>query len=137
MQRFLWQRLFGYMMVITIFLTARHAAQITGRILPEISSVIIKRRKAPGFSRVGTGWSCIVSALSIVAINLSWQNTEVKSSYLLCYLGAGNAMILHSAIWASSMGEALQRADEEKAKHNSTRWFVIHAYEVANLEELL
>jgi hypothetical protein len=52
-------------------------------------------------------------------------------SYLLCYLGAGNVLILHSRIEAKTMGAALLRADEEKERNPSIgSLFVLHGYEV-------
>lgn len=59
------------------------------------------------------------------------EQAGVVVSYLLCYLGAGNALILHSYIEAKSMGAAILRADEEKARDRSrSRWFVLHGYEI-------
>jgi len=56
------------------------------------------------------------------------------SSYLLCYVSETDSLMLHSQIWASSMGAALRKAEEEKAKHDSAvRWFVIHAYEAGTV----
>jgi hypothetical protein len=56
---------------------------------------------------------------------------EVKSSYLICYLGGGNQLVLHSRIDADGMGGAMKYAEDvQKREPGIGRMFVMHAYEV-------
>lgn len=56
---------------------------------------------------------------------------EVKSSYLICYLGAGNSLILHSRIDADGMGGAMRYAEDvQKREPDIGRMFVLHGPEI-------
>ena len=63
----------------------------------------------------------------------------MKTTYLLCYCGAGGGLTLHSIITAKSMGEAMSIASNHKERFNTSidRWFVFHGYEIDKVEDRL
>jgi len=61
------------------------------------------------------------------------------TTYLLCYqtVDLVQPLTLYSVISAASMGEALRKAEVEKAKYppaDYMRWFIFHGYEVGSVE---
>jgi hypothetical protein len=55
----------------------------------------------------------------------------MMGAYLICYLGAGNSLTLHSMVMAMSMGAALQEARTIKQESPTLgRLFVFRGYEV-------
>jgi len=62
----------------------------------------------------------------------------MTTTYLLCYQSVDlvQPLTLYSVISAASMGEALRKAEVEKAKYptDTMRWFIFHGYEVGSVE---